>query len=255
MEYGLIGEKLSHSYSKVIHESLADYQYELKPLNLDEFHYFMEEKNFRAINVTIPYKRDVIPYLNIIDEKAKKIGAVNTIINKNGRLTGYNTDYDGFLYTLNYYNITIKNQKVLVLGNGGAALAVLAVLKFLEASEIIIVKHKTEPGTITYEEAKTLYSDASVIINTTPVGMYPNVDASPIDLSYYHSLTAVVDLIYNPITTKLLSQARELEIKAVGGLMMLVTQAKFAAELFCNRKLSENVVEPIVQKIEEELSN
>lgn len=248
MDYGLIGEKLGHSYSKIIHEQITDYQYEIHPLSKEEFPLFMKEKNFKAINVTIPYKRDVIPYLNEIDEKAKKIGAVNTIVNDNGKLTGYNTDYDGFYYTLVENQIEVKGKKVLVLGNGGAALAVLAVLKALEVGQILIVKYKEEDGCITYEEAKEKHFDASIIINTTPVGMYPNCNDSPIDLTPYQSLEAVVDVIYNPLTTKLLAQAMERQIKAVNGLAMLVAQAKYAVEHFKNCKLSDELIGPIYSK-------
>lgn len=250
MDYGLIGEKLGHSYSKIIHEQLTDYQYEIHPLSKDEFPLFMEEKNFKAINVTIPYKRDVIPYLDVIDEKAKKIGAVNTIINNNGKLTGYNTDYDGFYYTLVENKIHVKGKKILVLGNGGAALAVLAVLNTLDAGQILIVKYKEESGCITYEEAKEQHHDASIIINTTPVGMYPNCDVSPIDLTPYQNLEAVVDVIYNPLITKLLAQAKERQIKAVNGLSMLVAQAKYAVEHFKNCKLSDELIDPIYEKVE-----
>lgn len=254
MDYGLIGEKLSHSYSKVIHEQLADYQYELHPLTKEEFKSFMEEKKFKAINVTIPYKRDVIPYLDVIDEKARKIGAVNTIVNDNGKLTGYNTDYDGFFYTLTTNQVKIKDKKVLVLGNGGAALAVLAVLKNMGASDIIIVKYKEETGCITYEEAKQNHTDAAVLINTTPVGMYPNCDASPIDLTPYQNLEAVVDVIYNPLTTKLLAQAGDLGIKAVNGLTMLVAQAKYAVEHFKSCNLEDEVIQPIYDQVEKMLT-
>ncbi len=250
MDYGLIGEKLGHSYSKIIHEQLADYQYEIHPLSKEEFSAFMEEKNFKAINVTIPYKRDVIPYLDAIDEKAKKIGAVNTIVNKNGKLTGYNTDYDGFYYTLIEHQIDVKGKKILVLGNGGAALAVFAVLNALDAKQILTVKYKEECGCITYEEAKKQHFDASIIINTTPVGMYPNCDVSPIDLSPYQNLEAVVDIIYNPLKTKLLTKASERNLKAVNGLSMLVAQAKYAVEHFKNCKLSEELIGPIYDKVE-----
>lgn len=250
MDYGLIGEKLGHSYSKIIHEQLTDYQYEIHPLSKEEFPLFMKEKNFKAINVTIPYKRDVIPYLDILDEKAKKIGAVNTIVNDNGKLTGYNTDYDGFYYTLVENQIDVRGKKVLVLGNGGAALAVLAVLNTLDAGQILIVKYKEEDGCITYEEAKQQHFDASILINTTPVGMYPNCDVSPIDLRPYQSLEAVIDVIYNPLETKLLMQASERKIKTVNGLSMLVAQAKYAVEHFKDCKLSDELIRPIYDKVE-----
>lgn len=252
MKYGLIGERLGHSFSKIIHEKLADYTYDLLPLNKEEFKTFMEQKDFLAINVTIPYKCDVIPYLTHIDESAKSIGAVNAIVNRNGILTGYNTDYSGFLYTLQKHGIKIKNEKVLVLGYGGASKAVLAVLKDLQAREIIIANRSQKDNVISYEDAIQKHADASVIINTTPVGMYPNVDASPISLEPFTTLNAVVDIIYNPLTTKLLADAKSRGILAVNGLEMLVAQAKSAVEYFIDKKITDDVIDPIVLDLEKE---
>ncbi len=243
--YGLIGEKLGHSYSKIIHEQLADYTYDLIPLSKEEFAPFMEKHEFAAINVTIPYKQDVIPYLDEISEAAQAIGAVNCIVNRNGRLCGHNTDYAGFLYTLSNNNIKITGKKVLVLGNGGAAKAIVAALNSLGPKELITVKYKEEPGVITYEQAARMHADASVIVNTSPVGMYPNVDASPMDIAPYEALTAVVDLIYNPTTTKLLAQAKDRGITAVNGLEMLVAQAKYAVELFLDTKIPDKRIEEV----------
>ncbi|MBQ9118549.1 MAG: shikimate dehydrogenase [Lachnospiraceae bacterium] len=249
MEYGLIGEKLGHSYSKQIHERLADYQYELTPLTREEFPIFMEQKNFKAINVTIPYKRDVIPYLSALDPLAEKIGAVNTIVNRNGALTGYNTDYYGFLYLLRENGIAVTGKKVLVLGNGGVAQPVLVALAELKASEVITVKYKSEPGVLTYAEAAQLHPDAQVIINTSPVGMYPNVDATPIDLTPYTALEAAVDMIANPVSTRFVQEASAKGAKAVGGLAMLVAQAKYAAEFFLDKKMDDAVIAPIYEDI------
>ena len=249
MNYGLIGEKLGHSYSKLIHEKLADYTYDLCPLSREEFQIFMSEKKFIAINVTIPYKRDVIPYLTTIDEKAKRIKAVNTIVNHEGQLIGYNTDYDGFAYTLKKHRIEITNKKVLVLGNGGAAQAVLAVLEDLNASEIIIVKYKQEEGTVTYEEAALLHNDASLIVNTSPIGMYPNIEACPIDLTPYNHLDAVIDLIYNPTTTRFMEQAIKKNVLAVNGLEMLIAQAKHAVEHFLSIEIEDNEIDRIYQEL------
>lgn len=249
MEYGLIGEKLGHSYSKIIHEKLADYTYDLCPLTIEEFKDFMTDRNFRAINVTIPYKREVLAFLDHLDEKAKRIGAVNTIINKNNQLTGYNTDYDGFYYMLRKHQIEVANKKVLVLGNGGAAQAVYAVLQDLMAGEVITVKYKEEPNTVTYEEAKQKHTDAYLIINTSPIGMYPKIDHTPIDLSPYQHLFAVVDLIYNPPITKFMHQAMSQGVLAVNGLEMLVAQAKYAAEYFLNTKIEDAMIEAICREI------
>ncbi|MDO5293096.1 MAG: shikimate dehydrogenase [bacterium] len=251
--YGLIGERLGHSYSKVIHEQLASYTYDLIPLNKEEFHDFMSRKEFSGINVTIPYKCDVLPYLDHLDKSAAHVGAVNTIVNKDGTLTGYNTDYSGFLYTLEAHNIKIKEEKVLVLGYGGASKAILAVLKDLGASEIIIANRTLKDGVVSYEEAINSHNDVTVIINTTPVGMYPNTDASPIDLSHFGNLSAVVDIIYNPLKTKLLLQAEAQGIIAVNGLEMLIAQAKDACQYFLDTSLPESKITEILAQLEAEL--
>ncbi|NLZ82658.1 MAG: shikimate dehydrogenase [Clostridiales bacterium] len=242
MKYGLIGEKLGHSYSKVIHEKLADYIYDLTPLDNEEFEAFMINKDFTAINVTIPYKQKVIPYLDVLHETAKAVGAVNTIINNKGKLTGYNTDFYGFEYMLIHNNIGIEGKRCLVLGNGGAARAVVAVLEHLKAGEILVVSRRPSDSSISYEECYQNYSDSHIIINTTPLGMYPNIDASPLDLTTFKKCQAVVDLIYNPLDTKLTLQARELGIKSVTGLLMLVAQAKQAIEYFLDKNFEDKVI-------------
>lgn len=246
MNYGLIGEKLSHSYSKVIHEMISeytydsDYTYDIVPIPKNELGAFMEAKDFKGINVTIPYKQDVIAYLDEIDDNAKSIGAVNTIVNHSGRLTGHNTDFAGFLYTINKYNIDIRGKKVLVLGRGGASKAVTAVLGHLGAGSIYNVYHKQADDSITYGEAFSRHGDADVIVNTTPVGMYPDTDASPVDLSHFKKCSAVIDIIYNPIETKLIKQAKELGMTTAAGLDMLVSQAMYAAEFFLDKKFYDN---------------
>ncbi|MCR4605290.1 MAG: shikimate dehydrogenase [Eubacterium sp.] len=245
MDYGLIGGKLGHSYSKEIHEKLADYTYELKPLTDEEFDPFMEAREFKAINVTIPYKKHVIPYLKELDESAAAIGAVNTIVNKNGDLYGYNTDYPGFIYMLKANDIEVAGKKVMVLGNGGAAQAVKAALKSLGAKELVVVKRTTDGESITYEEAYAEHTDAEVIVNTSPVGMYPDVDSSPIDLKPFEKCTAVVDVIYNPITTKLVEQARGLGMTGITGLEMLIAQAKYAVEIFLDKSLDDKLIDEI----------
>jgi shikimate dehydrogenase len=249
MEYGLIGEKLGHSYSKQIHARFADYSYELHPVAPEDLDFFMKARDFKGINVTIPYKRDVIAYLNCIDPLAEKIGAVNTIVNKNGMLTGYNTDYLGFMACLKYFRISLLGKKILCLGNGGVAKPIIAYAKDAGAKQIIIVKYKTEPGTVTYSEAASLHSDADIIINATPVGMYPDIDRSPISLEPYHNLSAVVDVIANPLETKLLKEASALGLKNAGGLFMLVAQAKYAAEYFLDKKISDDEIIPVYEYI------
>ena len=254
MDYGLIGEKLGHSYSKDIHEMLADYTYDLCPLTKEEFAEFMEKKKFKSINVTIPYKRDVIPYLYEMDDNAKAIGAVNTIVNKDGKLYGHNTDFSGFMYMLKKHDIDVAGKKCLVLGDGGASKAVVAVLKKMGASEIIIVDIiKTEPA-ITYDECFEKHTDAQFIANASPVGMYPKCDASPVDLTRFPQCEAVADVIYNPLQTKLVAQAEELGMKGVNGLEMLVAQALYAVEFFLDTKLDEEKIDEVYRKIYDEKS-
>ncbi len=249
-KYGLIGGALGHSYSKIIHEMIGEYTYELMPLpTKEEFTDFMTRRDFDGINVTIPYKKDVIPCLDDIDPAAKAIGAVNTIVNKEGRLCGYNTDYYGFLYTLEKNNIEITGKKVLVIGNGGAAQAVNAALYSLSPSSLITVKYKPEPGTVTYEEAAKQHFDADVIVNTSPVGMYPKTGVSPIDLTPYTKLAAVVDIIYNPSVTKLLADAKEKGLIAVNGLLMLVAQAVYAYEHFTGKTAEEGLIDRIYEEL------
>lgn len=255
MEYGLIGEKLGHSYSKDIHEMLADYTYDLHPLSKEEFKTFMEEHAFQAINVTIPYKQDVIPYLDEMDENAKAIGAVNTIVNKNGKLCGHNTDFSGFMYMLKKHNITIEGKKCVVLGDGGASKAVVAVLKKMGAKEIVIVDIIKTASAITYEECFEKHTDAEFIANTSPVGMYPKCDNSPVDLARFPKCQAVADVIYNPLETKLIAQAKELGMTGVNGLEMLVAQALYAVEFFLDTKLDESKIDEVFQKIYKEKSN
>lgn len=253
MEYGLIGEKLGHSYSKIIHEKLTDYNYELTPLSREEFVPFMEARAFKAINVTIPYKKEVIPFLDEMDENAKQIGAVNTIVHKDGKLIGHNTDFSGFLYMVEHNRVKADNKKVVVLGNGGAAQAVISVLKYLKAKDIIIVKRTGGDGVISYEDCRKYHADAKLIVNTSPVGMYPKVEESPIDLSLYPDCEAVLDIIYNPLKTKLLLQAEDFGMKAVNGLEMLVAQAKYAVEFFLDQKIDNSVIEEIYQKLLSEI--
>ena len=253
MDYGLIGEKLGHSYSKIIHEKLADYTYDLCPLSKEEFKDFMEKREFKAINVTIPYKKDVIPYLKEMDESATAIGAVNTIVNKEGNLYGYNTDMPGFIYMVNQNKIQMKDKKVVVLGNGGAAQAIKAAVQKLGAREMIVVDIVPAEGVISYDECFTHHTDADILVNTSPVGMYPKVDASPVDLTAFPHCQAVLDVIYNPITTKLVAQARELGIIGVTGLEMLVAQALYAVEIFLQNDIPEEKIQEIYKEILETL--
>ena len=255
MRYGLIGEKLGHSFSKIIHEQLADYTYDLIPLTREELDVFMQEKQFAALNVTIPYKETVIPYLDEVDGHAQKIGAVNTVVNRNGILKGYNTDFYGFRYMLQNNGIDVAGKKALVLGKGGASKAVIAVLEEMGASEILTVYYKENPETITYEACYENHTDAEIIVNTTPVGMYPKADDCPIDLSRFHNLSGVADVVYNPLRTQLIVEAENRGIPAAGGLEMLVAQAKYAVEIFLDTTIADERINEINAGLVKERSN
>ena len=243
MEYGLIGEKLSHSFSREIHSLIAGYNYELKEIKPCDLDSFMQAKNFKGINVTIPYKEAVIPYLHYIDENAKEIGAVNTIVNKNGLLFGYNTDFGGMKALIERENIEISGKKVLILGTGGTSKTAFAVAKSLGAREIVKVSRNAKNGTVSYQEAPTLHPDAEVIINTTPCGMYPNTADMPIDPTLFKSLEGVVDAVYNPLRTELVLKAKKIGAKASGGLYMLVMQAVLASKIFTGAEIDEKKVQ------------
>ena len=255
MRYGLIGEKLGHSFSKIIHEQLADYTYDLIPLTREELDVFLQEKQFAALNVTIPYKETVIPYLDEVDAHAKKIGAVNTVVNRNGKLKGYNTDFYGFRYMLQHNGIDVKQKKALVLGKGGASKAVIAVLEELGASEILTVYYKDSPDTITYADCYRDHADTEIIVNTTPVGMFPKADDCPIDLSKFPNLSGVADVVYNPLRTQLIVEAEKRGIPAAGGLEMLVAQAKYAVEIFLDTRIDDSRIAEINAGLLQERSN
>lgn len=239
MRYGLIGERLGHSYSKLIHERLADYTYDLIPLSREAFADFMKRREFTAINVTIPYKQDVIPYLDYIHPLAGQIGAVNAIVNRDGRLYGYNTDYYGFKYMLEHNDIAVSGRKCLVLGHGGTSRTVHAVLKDMNASEILTASRKPDLSAVSYEDCYSKHTDVRLIVNTTPVGMCPNTEDSPLDLTSFAVCEAVVDVIFNPLKTRLALQAEALGKKAVTGTLMLVAQAKEASEIFLDITIDE----------------
>ncbi len=249
MEYGLIGGVLGHSYSKPIHERLADYDYELQELAPDELGPFLLSREFKGINVTIPYKKDVIPYLDGMDEHARAIGAVNTIVNRDGRLYGYNTDCPGFLYMMHKVGVDARGKKALVLGTGGAAQAVLAALRHESAAGIVSVSRTGKGGAVTYEECVRLHADADLIVNTTPVGMYPEMNASPLDLTPFTRCQAVLDVVYNPAETLLTAQAKSLGMAASTGLIMLVAQAKYSCELFLGAPVDDKKIDVITEEL------
>lgn len=232
MEYGCIGKKLGHSFSAVIHAKLGNYDYRLCELTKDELVDFMTKKDFNGINVTIPYKQAVIPYLDHIDDSAKKIGAVNTIVNNNGVLTGYNTDFYGMTELLKKGGVELADKKVFILGTGGTSKTARAVAKSLGAREINVVSRNPHNGEISYDEMYVRANEVEVIINTTPVGMFPNPDASAVEPEKFPNLSGAADAVYNPLTTDFIARARVGGANAVNGLYMLVAQAAKAAEYF-----------------------
>ncbi|MBQ6801839.1 MAG: shikimate dehydrogenase, partial [Oscillospiraceae bacterium] len=237
MEYGLIGEHLPHSFSPEIHRRIGDYKYEIKELAPKELADFIKDRDFKAINVTIPYKQAVIPLLDEIDDAAKAIGAVNTIVNRGGRLFGYNTDFGGLKALIEKTGICVFGKKCLILGNGGTSHTAEAVLKNLGAQTVL--KTDIIPGkdVITNEEAVLKHSDAQILINTTPCGMFPRLSGMAADPADFPNLEGAIDVVYNPLQTDFVQKAESLGIKAEGGLYMLVMQAILAAEHFFDKKI------------------
>ncbi len=232
MEYGCIGRRLPHSFSKEIHALIAPYRYELTELEPEEVPAFMLARDFKAINVTIPYKETVIPYLSFIDPVAERIGAVNTVVNRMGRLYGYNTDVIGMKAALNRAGISLAGKKALILGSGGTAKTAAAAAEDLGASAILTVSRRNAPGVIGYAQAAALHGDARVIINAMPVGMYPDLTGCPLDLSPFTALEGVFDAVYNPLRTRFAAAAKRAGAKAETGLYMLVAQAVAAYGYF-----------------------
>ena len=255
MEYGCIGKKLPHSFSKIIHEKIGDYSYKLVELTEDELPVFMEKRDFKAINVTIPYKEAVIPYLYELSDTAKSIGAVNTIVNRDGRLYGYNTDFYGMTALIKKNNIDFNGKKVAVLGTGGTSKTAAAVAKNLGAKSVIKVSRSKTENTVTYDELYENNADTDIIINTTPVGMFPQIYASPVDLSRFTSLSGVIDAVYNPLETKLVADAKSCGISSESGLYMLVAQAIKAYEIFMDKTAPENLLDDIFNDVKANKQN
>lgn len=248
-KYGCIGKKLTHSFSKDIHSKLADYEYELIELNEDELEDFFNKKEFNAVNVTIPYKQTVIPYLDSLSDVAERIGAVNTVVNKNGKLYGFNTDYYGMKALVEKIGIDLCGKKVMILGTGGTSKTARVLAEDMGADEIIVVSRNKSENYITYEDAINEHYNANVIINTTPSGMYPDCESQPIDISSFKNLEGVVDVVYNPLCTNLVLNAKNRGIKAEGGLYMLVIQAVVAVEKFLEKEIHKSVVDNVFASV------
>ena len=251
MEYGLLGEKLGHSFSPQIHRDLAGYDYQLLPTPPEAVEDLFARRAFQGLNVTIPYKRTVMPLCDEIDPRAAAIGAVNTVVNRNGRLTGYNTDIDGFLYMARRAGVDMAGKKVVILGSGGTSRTARAAAGELGAREIVTVSRRGEDN---YQNLSR-HADAQVLVNTTPVGMYPNWGQSPVSLESFPALEGVLDVVYNPLRTALLLQAEERGLPCSCGLPMLVAQAKRAAELFTGQNIDDSRAEAVLHGLRGQLTN
>ena len=249
MKYGVIGEKLGHSFSREIHARLADYEYEICELARDELEGFFKAREFSAINVTIPYKKEVIPHLDVLSDVARRLDSVNTIVKRDGVLYGYNTDYYGLKLLILRQGVDLRGKKALVLGTGGTARTARLVCEDLGAREILLVSRSRRDGAIDYREAQDLHSNADVIINATPCGMYPNNYLSPISLDRFPNVSAVVDAIFNPLSSELVLDARERGIACEGGLFMLVAQAVYAVEFFLDEKIPKEKIDEVFSEI------
>ncbi|MDD3121138.1 MAG: shikimate kinase [Bacilli bacterium] len=252
--YGLLGKNISYSYSPDVHSKFGGYEYKFYDILEDNFKTFITEKDFKGINVTIPYKEIVIKYLDNLSEEVIKTNSCNTIINKSGKLYGYNTDYYGFKTLLQENKVVVYNKNCLILGSGATSRTVKAVLEDLYASSIIIASRDSLKGDITYSKI-TEKLQPNIIINTTPVGVSPDYRNSVIDISIFNNLEVVIDVIYNPLRTKLLLDAKEKGIKYINGLMMLVFQAKKASELFQNIKIDNAKALKIYKDLQDTLRN
>ena len=251
MECGLLGGKLGHSFSPQIHGALADYRYTLWEKSPEEMDDFLKNGDFTGLNVTIPYKKDVMPYCAELSEQAKKVGAVNTIVRRrDGTLLGHNTDYFGFAYLLKQSGIAVAGKKCLVLGTGGASVTVQTVLR--EQGAKVVVLSRSGPENYDHLER---HADAALIVNATPVGMYPNTGVSPIKLIFFPNLEGVLDLIYNPARTQFLLDAEKLGVPGWNGLSMLVAQAKESAEWFTEKTIPDERIEEIYTRLRRETEN
>ena len=252
LKCGLLGEKLGHSYSPQIHSMLADYEYKLFEKSPEELEDFLKSGEFDGLNVTIPYKKSVMPYCAELSPTAAQIGSVNTIVRRSdGSLYGDNTDAFGFENLIVHNGIEVKGKKALVLGTGGASVTAQAVLKNLGASEVVVISRKGEDN---YENIAK-HADAEIIANTTPVGMYPNNGKAAVDLAQFPKLSGVLDVVYNPARTALLLQAEKLCIPCAGGLYMLVSQAKRSCELFTGNSIPDSEIDRIERVLSHQMQN
>lgn len=245
MEYGLIGKSLAHSFSPQLHQTLAGYDYRLFELSLEALPAFLQKRRFSGVNVTIPYKQTVVAYCDELSETARETGAVNTIVNRGGRLYGDNTDCDGLAELARHASIALCGKKLLILGGGGTAKTAMAVARRSGAHATVV----SRSGPVTYDMLMQGYADTQVIINTTPVGMFPNNGEAAVDISWFPKLSGVLDTVYNPLSSALVLSAAARGIPAAGGLYMLAAQAKKSAELFTGTVLPDAAIQRAVREI------
>lgn len=255
MQYGLIGNPLGHSFSPPIHHALADYDYDLFELSEEEIAAFIRRPDIGGLNVTIPYKKTVIPLCDALSPEAQRIGSVNTLVyDENRRITGHNTDYAGLCWLLRHAGIDPKGKKAVLIGNGGVCKTVQAVLQDLGARELTIISLFGEEGTVSYDDTDA-YTDGELVVNTSPVGMFPKCPDKPISLSAFPRCEGFVDMVYNPSRTGMCLEAAERGIPYCSGLPMLVAQAKAAAELFTGAPIPDEKTEEILTTLTKQQSN
>ena len=249
--YGLLGRKLGHSWSVPIHQALGCEDYRLIELEPEDLSAFLAREDIGGLNVTIPYKRDVMPHCDEIDEAARAIGSVNTIVRREGKLFAYNTDAAGFCYMARRAGISFADRKTVILGSGGASLMAQAMVRQLGSREVAVISRSGEDN----YETLSRHADADILVNATPVGMFPGNGDAPVDLDAFPALSGVLDLIYNPRRTALLQQAERLGLPRSDGLPMLVAQAVAAEEHFFDAPIPEDETERILDKLRREMTN
>ena len=251
-KFGLIGAKLSYTYSPLIHKELGDYQYDICETKADELAGLLASSEYDGFNVTIPYKKTVMKLCDVVSDEARKIGAVNTVVRtEDGLLSGFNTDYFGFKYQLEHNDIDVEDRKCVVLGDGGVSVTVQAVLRDLHAKEVVVISRKGEDN---YDNISRHY-DAEILVNATPVGMYPDNGSCLVNVADFRSLEGVIDVVYNPYRTKLILDSIECGIPCAGGLEMLVAQAKQASEIFTGNVIDDDEIETILDEIQRKVLN
>ncbi len=251
MEYGLLGEALGHSFSPWIHQALADYDYRLYPTPRTDVEELFRRREFKGLNVTIPYKQTVIPLCDEVDPQAAAIGAVNTVVNRDGRLTGYNTDIDGLICLARRAGVNVAGKKVAVLGSGGTSRTAQAAARKLGAAQVVVISRNGEDN---YGNLSR-HADTQVIVNTTPVGMYPRCGVAPVSLEAFPRLEGLLDVVYNPLRTALLMEAEARGIPCSCGLPMLVAQARRAAELFTGETIPDHRLEEVISGLTAQVRN